>query len=129
MMRLLLCSYRLAGHSKMLRSLARGRRAAVIPNAGDQWPERPEHRDREVTDLVEAGFDVTLLDLRGYFGQSDALRRELAALDAVWVPGGNTICARPRYERQRVPRSRRRPDPRWWPPLRRLQRRRLRDRS
>lgn len=91
MMRLLLCSYRLGGHSRTLRSLARGARAAVIPNAGDRWPVSTEHRDREANDLADAGFDVSVLDLRGYFGKSDDLRRELAELDAVWVPGGNTF--------------------------------------
>ena len=42
-------------------------------------------------DLAEAGFQARMLDLRDYFDQPKRLRAELAELDAVWVPGGNTF--------------------------------------
>jgi dipeptidase E len=90
-MRLLLCSYRLGGHADVLRDLCTGRRAAVVPNATDQWPESPHHRDRETSDLAAAGFDVSIVDLRDYFGKDGELAEVLDGIDVVWVPGGNTF--------------------------------------
>ena len=88
---MLLCSYRLAPHGEALRALSSGPRAAVVPNAGDQWPVSPERRDREISELITAGFDASILDLRDYFGEPDQLGAEVAGLDLVWVPGGNTF--------------------------------------
>lgn len=76
-----------------------GRRAALVENALDLHSDeaRELHR-REVYDpaaeLTSLGIGVSRLDLRDYFGRSEALAAALATFDLVWVAGGNTFVLR-----------------------------------
>lgn len=90
-MRLYLSSYRIGSHPDRLLRLTAGRRVGLIANALDGLPA--EVRDagirREVADLEPLGMQVTEIDVR----DPDACAR-LAAVDIVWVRGGNTFALR-----------------------------------
>jgi dipeptidase E len=80
--RLYLSSFRMGDHPEHLLALigTGSRRAVVIANAMDDAP--PEVRgagvDRELAALADLGLDAAELDLRGYFGEQQRLRHELA---------------------------------------------------
>ena len=99
-MRLYLSSWRLGDRAgALLALLGGGKRAALIENALDLYPDvaRDTHR-REVHDpaaeLAALGIAATRLDLRRYFGRAEALATELAGYDLVWVVGGNAFVLR-----------------------------------
>jgi dipeptidase E len=73
-----------------------GRRAVVIANAMDAAP--PEVRsaavELELAALTDLGLDAVELDLRGYFGHQQRLRRDLAGVAVAWLRGGNTFMLR-----------------------------------
>jgi dipeptidase E len=97
-MRLYLSSFRLGDRPEHLVSLVggSGRRAVVIANALDDQPDiiRRTSTGTEMRDLGQLGFDATELDLRGYFGDEDRLRADLAGVDLAWLRGGNTFLLR-----------------------------------
>lgn len=99
-MRLYLSSHRFGDRVDLLLAmLPKGARAGVISNAADLIPRADrENYLRNVHDpaaeLRGHGLDVSDLDLRSYFGSPDALARDLAKLDLVWVVGGNTFLLR-----------------------------------
>lgn len=90
-MRLYLSSYRLGAHPDRLLRLSGGRRAALIPNALDGLPAKVREVSvrRDAADLAPLGLQVSEIDLR----DADAARR-LAAVDIVWVRGGNVFALR-----------------------------------
>ncbi len=99
-MRLYLSSYRVGDRAgSLLALLGSGKRAALIENALDLCSEdaREMHR-REVYDpaseLNSLGISSTRLDLRRYFGRTEALEAELSNYDLVWVVGGNAFVLR-----------------------------------
>lgn len=99
-MRLYLSSYRVGDRAgSLLALLGSGKRAALIENALDLYSDeaREMHR-REVYDpaaeLNSLGIASTRLDLRQYFGRTEALADELSHYDLVWVVGGNTFVLR-----------------------------------
>ena len=67
-----------------------------IPNAMDGYsaPEGQDIHARNLSELQTLGCDVEILDLREYFGQSEALAEKIATLRGVWVRGGNTFVLR-----------------------------------
>jgi hypothetical protein len=89
--RLYLSSFRLGAHPDRLLRLSAGRRAALIPNALDGLPAKVREVSvrRDVADLAPLGLQVSEIDLR----DADAARR-LAAVDIVWVRGGNVFALR-----------------------------------
>lgn len=90
--RLYLSSYRIGARPEVLRDMVgRGTRAAVIANACDVFESSRLGLAREVDDLSGLGFSVIELDLRDFFGQPERLRSSLAALDLLWVTGGNAF--------------------------------------
>jgi dipeptidase E len=96
--RLYLSSFRMGDHLEHLLALigADSRRAVVIANAMDDAPP-PVRRagvERELAALADLGLDAAELDLRGYFGQQQRLRRELAGASLAWLRGGNTFLLR-----------------------------------
>lgn len=99
-MRLYVSSYRLGGAVSFLSSLVReGRRVGIVENALDHIPdpERIDYKCRVYDSAAEfrsLGFEVIDLDLRGYFGSPDSLRRDIAALDLIWAVGGNAFILR-----------------------------------
>ena len=99
-MRLYLSSYRVGDRAgSLLALLGSGKRAALIENALDLYSDdaREMHR-REIydpaADLNALGIASTRLDLRRYFGRTEALAAELANYDLVWVVGGNAFVLR-----------------------------------
>ena len=99
-MRLYLSSYRVGDRAgSLLALLGSSKRAALIENALDLYSEdaREMHR-REVYDpaseLNSLGISSTRLDLRRYFGRTEALEAELSNYDLVWVVGGNAFVLR-----------------------------------
>lgn len=96
-MRLYLSSFRLGNQpDALLGLLGRRPRVAVIANADDHKnaSERIASVRRERQDLRTLGLDSQELDLRRYFGQTEALSRQLSGLDLLWVRGGNPFLLR-----------------------------------
>ena len=96
-MRLYLSSFRMGNRpDELLNLLGDGRRTAVIMNAADA--SLPERRAVGLADefarLRDVGLDPVELDLRDYFGQSNAAKEALKGFDLVWVRGGNTFVLR-----------------------------------
>ena len=97
-MRLYLSSFRLGDHPEHLVALVGGdgRRSAVIANAMDDAP--PDVRragvELELAALADLGLGAAELDLRGYFGQQQRLRQDLAGVSMAWLRGGNTFMLR-----------------------------------
>lgn len=73
-----------------------GRRSVVIANAMDDAP--PDVRragvELELAALADLGVGAAELDLRGYFGQQQHLRQDLAGVSLAWLRGGNTFMLR-----------------------------------
>lgn len=96
-MRLFLSSYRLGNQPEALTGLLKGgRRVALIMNAADYKtpPERRESLQRELDELTDAGLEPVEIDLRAYFGRTEALRDALAGFDALYLRGGNVYILR-----------------------------------
>lgn len=97
-MRLYLSSFRLGDHPEYLVALVGGdgRRSVVIANAMDDAP--PDVRragvELELAALADLGLGAAELDLRGYFGQQQRLRQDLAEVSMAWLRGGNTFMLR-----------------------------------
>lgn len=87
-----LSSYRLGRHAERLRSPTGGGHAGIIFNALDVFGEtRLRNWEREASDLAGLGYASEELDLRDYFHGRDGLAARLAALDLLWIVGGNTF--------------------------------------
>ncbi len=96
-MRLYLSSFGIGNRPNELLALLRGKkRVAVVLNAKDA--SSPESRtislNEEMEKMAGLGLEPVELDLRMYFGEPDRLRQTLAAVDLVWVRGGNTFVLR-----------------------------------
>jgi dipeptidase E len=96
--RLYLSSFRMGDHPEHLLALigADRRPAVVIANAMDDAPPQVRRSgvDRELAALADLGLDAAELDLRGYFGDQQRLRRDLAGTGMAWLRGGNTFMLR-----------------------------------
>lgn len=95
-MNLYLSSFRIGERGDDLRRLAAGRRIGFIPNALDHV--EPEARERSnalgLDEIRDVGLEAESLDLREYFGRTEALRARIDDLGGVWVRGGNTFVLR-----------------------------------
>lgn len=96
-MRLYLSSYRLGNQpDKFVSLFGSNKRAALILNARDNFS--PTDREKGTVEqaevLAKLGIIASELDLRKFFGNPDALRKELSQYDAVWIPGGNAFLLR-----------------------------------
>ena len=95
-----LSSYKLGNEVAALKRLGKQTSGSLgyIANALDFTSADPErkqrHIDQEMSELRELGFDVTLLDLRDYFGDEDDLDVQLQRLGGVYVCGGNSFVLR-----------------------------------
>jgi dipeptidase E len=100
-MKLYLSSYMIGDHLDRLISLAGGDGAsmAVITNALDYIPDEARKayarsgRD-PVAYCTSQGFVASALDLRDYFGRTDALLAVLSKFKVVWAVGGNSFLLR-----------------------------------
>ena len=99
-MRLYLSSHRLGHHADRLLALAQdNRRCVVIGNALDYLPDFARRFHAwvaydPVKELCDLGFDASPLDLRDYFNDPSALRRDLDGTGLIWVRGGNVFLLR-----------------------------------
>jgi dipeptidase E len=99
-MKLYLSSYRMGGGADVLKRLMGARRrVGIVENALDHISvaERLDYKSRvydSAKELRSLGMDVVDLDLRSYFGSEASLRRDLGALDLLWVVGGNAFLLR-----------------------------------
>lgn len=99
-MRLYLSSQRFGDRFDILLAMAgQGARAGVIANALDLIPDEARERYARnvhdpVAELRAHGIDAVPLDLRAYFTDPESLGARLAALDMVWVTGGNAFLLR-----------------------------------
>ncbi len=98
-MRLYLSSFRLGNRPERLVELAGRKKALVIANACDLFPEaeRRPRVERELEALSALGFWAQELDLRRHFregGDRDGLRAELYSTGLVWARGGNAFVLR-----------------------------------
>ena len=99
-MRLYLSSYRLGDHiDQLFNLLGDGRRTCVVDNAVDLIPQAD--RDDYAATVYDSkkvlsnlGLEVERLDLRHYFGRTEALHQHMKQYDLVWVLGGNTFLLR-----------------------------------
>lgn len=95
-----LSSYKLGNEVAALKRLGKKTSGSLgyIANALDFTSADParkqRHIDQEMGELRELGFDVTLLDLRDYFGDEDDLGVRLHRLGGVYVCGGNSFVLR-----------------------------------
>ena len=95
-MKLYLSSYHIGDHGQDLVRLAgAGQKACVVNNALDFVPPEDRIRIHDGREELEAlGFEVQELDLRDYFGRTEALGLVLAQCRLVWLRGGNTFILR-----------------------------------
>jgi len=99
-MRLYLSSYRIGDRAgALLALLGFGGRAAIVSNALDGLSPQARRAYREevydpVAELASLGISGADLDLRRFFGQKEALSKELMGYDLVWVTGGNAFTLR-----------------------------------
>ncbi len=96
-MRLFLSSQNLGNYPQVfLALLGENKKLAYSQNAKDDWaPEdrrakTEEHRQQ----FKAAGFEFTELDLRDYFGKTEALKDFLQDFGGIWLSGGNTFALR-----------------------------------
>lgn len=97
-MKLYLSSYRLGKNAEILKTMvSQNKCVAIISNALDFSNDQErlmESYNREKEDMESLGFIPTPLDLRMYFGKSDALKDKLYEYGLLWVRGGNTFILR-----------------------------------
>lgn len=99
-MKLYLSSFKLGYEKETLKEwlASTGKKIGYVPNAFDFLGMPPEnrikHMDFDMNELKSLGFNVEVLDLKGYFGKKDLLHEKLNTLDMLWVSGGNTFVLR-----------------------------------
>ncbi|MBP9095852.1 MAG: Type 1 glutamine amidotransferase-like domain-containing protein [Ignavibacteria bacterium] len=96
-MRLYLSSFRMGNDPEKFSELVTGnKRAAVILNAHDYFPEKERHHalKEELRDLSKIGLSSEEIDLRKYYGDKEGLEQQLMNYDSVWIPGGDSFLLR-----------------------------------
>jgi dipeptidase E len=73
---------------------------AIIPNAQDQYSERPRDYKNQLFEqaMTALGMQAQTVDLRNYSDAAE-LQEKLREFDLIWARGGNTFCLR--YEMRR----------------------------
>jgi len=102
-MKLYLSSYKVGNDAEGFKNLVNKANAkvAVIDNSRDysvDLERKAKSLQSELDAMTELGFDPEHLDLRNYFGKSEALFEKLSNFDAVWVIGGNSFLLRKAME-------------------------------
>ena len=101
-MNLYLSSYMLGNKINILKKLINysGSKIALIPNALDC--EEPNNRNQQINEFLESlnelSFDVKIIDLKKYFGNSIKLIQDLNDFKAVCIMGGNVFVLRKAME-------------------------------
>ena len=100
-MRFYLSSYKLGDATERLKALLprSNKKIAYISNALD-WSndldrrKRGEREDIEKLQCLDPSLDIEQIDLRGYFGKQEQLKRKLLTFGTIWVCGGNAFVLR-----------------------------------
>lgn len=97
-MKFYLSSFGLGKHSAELKKLIENNKIGYIPNAGDFSTSDPVRREKwekeDIQNLESLGLMVEVLDLKKYFGKTEALREKLSELGGIFVRGGNVFVLR-----------------------------------
>jgi len=97
-MKLYLSSYKLGTKTDQLKRLVPKGRIGYIANAldfsGVNVERRASHIRADVQSLEDLQLEVSQIDLREYFGKTDALRQTVDDLGALFVSGGNVFVLR-----------------------------------
>lgn len=101
-MRLYLSSYKFGNFTDELVKLVEdNKKVAVIGNSRD-WSEDRQRATKGLQEQIKTfeslGFSAEELDLKKYFGKSEALKKYLSQFGLVWVLGGNTFVLKRAYE-------------------------------
>ena len=98
-MKLYLSSYKVGDKKEELINWINehGNKICLIPNSRDIYPEserKTKGIQADVDDLIKLGFEVTVLSLKDYFENKEALISRLKKFNAFYVIGGNTFALR-----------------------------------
>ena len=96
-MKLFLSSSKVGKELERLPLYVKNMRAVLIPNAIDYLQDSKLYQEKiewNIEQLKSFGFDVSLLDLKNYFGEKDELEHALKNVGLIWVRGGNTFVLR-----------------------------------
>lgn len=98
-MKLYLSSYKLGNKTEELKKwiTEHNRKICLIPNSRDIYPESERKSNgiqEDAKELVDLGFDVTVISLKDYFENKEELLNRLKEFNAFYVIGGNTFALR-----------------------------------
>lgn len=93
-----LSSYEIGNKSDVLKKLVTNNTISYIPNARDVDDSDASSHSKRTMENMDAlrklGFTVSLLDLKEYFGKTDALKEILKKTGAIFISGGNVFALR-----------------------------------
>ena len=98
-MKFYLSSYRVGDKKEELIKWIKehGNKICLIPNARDIYPEseiKTANIQKDIDELINLGFDVTVISLKDYFNNKEGLVDVLKPFSAFYVIGGNTFALR-----------------------------------
>lgn len=98
-MKFYLSSYKLGKKTEELKKWIKehNNKICLIPNSRDVYPdgERKELGiQKDAHELIDLGFDVTVISLKDYFDKNEELLKRLKEFNAFYVIGGNTFALR-----------------------------------
>lgn len=98
-MKLYLSSYKVGNKKEELKKWIdeHGNKICLIPNSRDIYPESERKAtgiQADVNELIDLGFDVTVISLKEYFEDKEGLLIKLEEYNAFYVIGGNTFALR-----------------------------------
>lgn len=98
-MKLYLSSYKVGNKAEELEKwiVEHNNKICLIPNSRDIYPEgerKTEGIQKDVKELEDLGFEVTVISLKDYFNNKEELYERLEKFSAFYVIGGNTFALR-----------------------------------
>lgn len=98
-MKLYLSSYKVGNKAEELKKwiVEHNNKICLIPNSRDIYPEgerKTEGIQKDVKELEDLGFEVTVISLKDYFNNKEELYERLEKFSAFYVIGGNTFALR-----------------------------------
>ena len=98
-MKLYLSSYKVGNKTEELKKwiAEHNKKICLIPNSRDIYLESERKSNgiqADVEELVNLGFDVTVISLKDYFENKEGLLNRLKEFNAFYVIGGNTFALR-----------------------------------
>lgn len=98
-MLLYLSSYKLGNKTEELKKWIseNNNKICLIPNSRDTYPESERKTlgiQADVQELIDLGFDVTVISLKDYFDKKQQLMERLQEFNAFYVIGGNVFALR-----------------------------------